>query len=408
MKDLFIDCSAGVSGDMLLAGFLDLGVPSYIIDKPLDLLGLRNDYSLKYEDCKSFNLRGVKVFVEDKCLKSEYSNWADIRQLINNSELNNFLKKSVLKVFNLLAEAEAYVHGIDVDMVHFHEVGAIDSIVDITGVCAAVEYLNLENIFCNFPAAGSGFVETSHGVLPVPVPAVLELARRHKIKLFFNEKFSGELTTPTGLALLIALADFVKKPSSLAIDSIGIGLGHKELDRPNLLRIFLLNADEGSSSEKKSEILQWEEVVLQQAWIDDASPEDLAILTTQLRNNGAIEVASQSIQMKKGRIGVCLTAITLPSNAKKLRMIWLSFGTTIGLRENLEGRWVLPRRAGTCTTEFGEVRVKQVRRPNGNVTFKIEHDELSRISLKRSISVDEVRKMVSLELENFQPNEDWK
>ncbi len=407
MKSLFIDCSNGVSGDMLLGGLIDLGVPYDVINKPLESLGFSEDYALKYEESKSFNLRGIKVSVEDRSSNQKHRKWIDIQKMIVSSGLNSILKDRVLKVFGILADAESFVHGIQKDEVHFHEIGAIDSLVDIIGVCAAVEYLNLKYIICDYPPAGSGFVNTSHGQLPVPVPAVVELAKTHNIKLFSNEHLCGELTTPTGLALLIALGDDFGKPPFFDIHSIGIGLGHREVNRPNFLRIFLLEGNIFSSNKNILEGPRWEEVVVQQAWVDDSSAEDLSHLSNQLRLFGAIEVISQSIQMKKGRLGLSITAISKANDKDKLRKAWLSFGSTIGVREHVEERWVLPRRLGKCSTIFGELSVKQVCRPDGKLTLKIEHDELSRISLERSVSLDCVRNEVAKSLETFLPDEEW-
>ncbi len=407
MKSLFIDCSNGVSGDMLLGGLIDLGVPPEIINEPLKSLGLSNDYEFIYKESKTFNLRGIKVSIEDRNLNYKYKNWIDIKNLISSSNLNISLRDKILKVFGILAEAESFVHGIDVEHVHFHEIGCIDSLVDIVGVCAAVEYLNLKCVLCDYPPAGSGFVQTSHGRLPVPVPAVVELAKNHNIRLIADKNLEGEVTTPTGLALLIVLGNAFQRPSFFEINSIGIGLGQNKFNRPNLLRIFLLDGDIYSPIEKNLKGAQWESIVIQQAWIDDSSPEDLALLSNQLREHGAIEVISYPVQMKKGRLGVSITAIANANNKDKVRSAWFSFGSTIGLREHVEGRWVLPRRTGKCSTIFGELSVKQVCRPDGKLTFKVEHDELTRISLERSVSVNYVREEIYKSLEKFLPEEEW-
>ncbi|WP_269622512.1 nickel pincer cofactor biosynthesis protein LarC [Prochlorococcus marinus] len=406
MQDLFIDCSTGISGDMLLAGLIDLGVPIEVIKKPMTVLGLDNAYSLSIENSKSFDLRGCKVLVKDEEHSSKNRIWVDIRNLIMRSSLKSSLKDKILKVFKILAEAESSVHGIEIDKVHFHEIGAIDSIVDIAGVCAAIEYLNPRNLYCSSLQAGSGVVSTSHGILPVPAPAVLELAKNHQIELTSSKNTSdGELTTPTGLALMIVLADYFEKPNNLMIDSIGIGLGHRTLDRPNLLRICLLNINHIST--KTIEGFIWEEVILQETWIDDSSPEDISFLINQLRESGAIEVSSQAIQMKKGRLGFCVKALVKANDAKNIRNVWFSFGTTVGVREKVEGRWILPRRIGTCLTSYGKVLVKQVRRPNGQLTIKVEHDELNRIALQKGVTLENVRKEVSFAFDTFTPDEDW-
>ncbi len=403
MKNLFIDCSLGVSGDMLLAALIDLGVPLEEINRPLELLGLKGSYSLIVDESKSCGLRGLKVTVEEKAFNTKHRTWLDIRGLIENSSLPRTLKKKVLNIFKLLAETEASVHGVNVDQVHFHELSCIDSLVDIVGVCSSLEYLAPEIIFWDYPPAGSGLVETSHGSLLVPVPAVLQLAAKHNVRLISDDNASGELTTPTGIALMIGLADTFGKPDFFEIDSIGIGLGHRELVRPNLLRACLLKKFDC----KPSDGLKWQEIAVQESWIDDATPEDLSFLVDRLRNAGALEVISQPIQMKKGRLGVSIKVIAKPKDLVKLRLVWFEFSSSIGIREKIEGRWILSRRIGTCLTSYGKILVKQVRRPDGNLTLKAEHDELCRISLANGVSVEEVRKEIILSSDTFVEDEDW-
>ncbi len=397
MKNLFIDCSLGVSGDMLLASLIDLGVPLDVINRPLKELGMEGAYSLIVEESKSFSLRGIKVSVEEKGYNAKYKTWLDIRALIETSSLSRTLKEKVLKIFKLLAEAEAYVHGVNIDEVHFHELSCIDSLVDIVGVCSSLEYLSPETVFWDYPPAGSGFVETSHGLLPVPVPAVLQLANKYDVKLISDKKTCGELTTPTGIALMIGLANIFGKPDSFQINSIGVGLGHRELNRPNFLRACLLKTLDCTSLN----CLTWEEIGLQETWIDDASPEDISFLVDRLRSLGALEVITQSIQMKKGRLGVSIKVLAKPNDLTKLRLAWCEFGTSIGVREKIEGRWVLSRRTGTCLTAYGKVFVKQVQRPDGKLTLKAEHDELCRISILKGVSLEEVRKAIGLSSETF-------
>ena len=403
MKNLFIDCSLGVSGDMLLATLIDLGVPLEVINKPLELLGLEGFYSLRIDESKSLGIRGLKAFVKEESYCSKYRTWLDIRELIENSSLTKNLKEKILKIFKLLAEAEACVHGVNIDQVHFHELSCIDSLVDIIGVCSSFDYLAPDFVFWDYPPAGSGVVETFHGILPVPVPAVLELAKKHNVKLISDEKTPGELTTPTGLALMIGLADSFGKPDSFEIYSLGIGLGHRELNRPNFLRVCLLKTLEC----KFSDCLQLEDIAVQESWIDDASPEDLSFLIDRLRNSGAVEVISQPIHMKKGRVGMSIKALVKPQDLEKLRLVWFEFGSSLGVREKIEGRWVLSRRRGSCLTKYGKILVKQVRKPDGNLTLKAEHDELCRISLEKGVSLEVVRKEIILSSDNFVEDEDW-
>ena len=408
MTALFVDCPTGLAGDMLLAAFLDLGVPRAVIEAPLAGLGLEQGYALTVAEDRSAGLRGLRLSVEGLDLESPGRLWHDIRALIMEADWSEPLRARVLTVFKALAEAEAAVHGHPIEQVHFHEVGMIDALVDVVGVCAAVEHLAPEQIVCAVPPAGRGKTATAHGFLPVPVPAVLELARRHQICLEVGDDLPAcELTTPTGLALMAVLAERFGQPPSLRINAIGVGLGHRTLDRPNILRICELDGFARERSEEEMAGLRWQPVVVQEAWIDDATPEDVAVFSDQLRDAGALDVVSEQVQMKKGRQGVSVKALVTAEQAPGLRVVWFSQGTTLGVREHSHGRWLLPRRGGSCPTPWGSVRVKQVRRPQGILTVKPEHDDLLRLSVETGHSLEELRREVLLASEDFVADEDW-
>jgi len=384
---LHIDCPTGVAGDMLLSALLDLGVPAEVIEAALADLGLAGLYQLTSEESQSAGLRGLRITVKALEPDPPHRQWADIRQRIEAATLTPALQQRVLAVFEALAEAEAAVHGTSPDLVHFHEVGAMDALVDVVGVCAAMEHLEPLRVTCTPPPAGHGSVTSAHGRLPVPVPAVLELARRRQIPLRHDGDLpAGELTTPTGLALLSVLVDHFSPPQQLMPGAIGIGLGHRELDRPNLLRLIQLQsqipAQESAApgTDGVDPLPRWQPLVVQEAWIDDATPEDLALLLTALQQGGALDAASTPLQMKKGRPGQSVTALVRPDRAAALREIWFGSSPTIGLRERDQGRWLLPRRHGTLHTPWGALRAKQVRRPDGSCTVKPEADDLQRLS----------------------------
>ena len=384
---LHIDCPTGVAGDMLLAALLDLGVPAAVIESALADLGLAGLYQLSSEERCSAGLRGLRITVTALEPDPPHRQWLDIRQRIEAATLNPALQQRVLAVFEALAQAEATVHGTSPDSVHFHEVGAIDALVDVVGVCAAMQHLAPARITCTAPPAGHGSVKTAHGRLPVPVPAVLELARRHQIPLRHDRDLPpGELTTPTGLALLSVLVDHFSPPQRFTPGAIGIGLGHRELDRPNLLRLIQLQSQipaqetAAPATDGVDPLPRWQPLVVQEAWIDDATPEDLALLLTALLRGGAVDAASTPLQMKKGRLGQSVTALVRPDGAAALREIWFGSSPTIGLRERDQGRWLLPRRNGILHTPWGSLRAKQVRRPDGSCTVKPEADDLQRLS----------------------------
>ena len=399
---LHIDCPTGLAGDMLLAGLLDLGVPMDVIETPLAQLGLKDRVRLDLEETRSGGLRGRRLSVVGLESDPPHRHWAEIRSQLQNAPLEPRLQQTVMAVFTALAEAEATVHGQPPESVHFHEVGAIDSIVDVVGVCAAIHHLAPQRISCDPPPAGRGSVNTAHGLLPVPVPAVLELARAHQVPLRQDPSLpEGELTTPTGLALVSVLAESFTAPPLFTPSAIGIGLGHRQLDRPNLVRICL---GQGESSTPELEP-HWQPLVVQEAWIDDASAEDIAWLLDRLRQGGAVDVACQSLQMKKGRAGVAVTALVSTEQAQTLRRIWFEAGPSIGLRERQQGRWLLPRRAGMLATPWGALKAKQVQRPDGRCTVKPEADALQQLSQTSGCSVADLR--AAAQAASFESEEPW-
>ncbi len=408
MTALFIDCSTGLAGDMILAACLNLGVPKKVIEEPFLSLGFGNSFFVKVEDGVTFGIKGLRVTVEGIEKDSLPRSFGEISKIINQSCWKDSLKEKVLKVYTTLADAEGVVHGEPLEKVHFHELGSLEALFDVVGVCAAFEYLNPSQIICSFPAAGSGTVNTSHGLMPVPVPVVLELAKKHKINLLGGDQYpKGELTTPTGLALMACFSNFFGQPSSFGVKKIGVGLGHRDFGCPNFLRITLIDSIEESGFKEDISSPIWQSLIFQEAWIDDASAEDLSALINKLRNSGALEVVSQSVQMKKGRQGVSVKAILKPEQAQGLRKIWFLHSTTIGLREYSSGRWVLPRRLGSCSTRFGLLSAKQVLHPDGRLTIKPEHDELIRISSETGKSLEEVRNEFYNSVDKFSSKEDW-
>jgi uncharacterized protein (DUF111 family) len=227
-----LDCPTGLAGNMLLAALLDLGLPEATIEAPLAALGLEGRYRLRIEERRSGGLRGLHLDVEALEAQPHHRPWGALRQQIQAAPLAPALRQKVLAVFGLLAEAEASVHGHAAEAVAFHEVGAIDALVDIVGVCAGLLHLGVEQLVCGVPPAGHGSVTTAHGALPLPAPAVLEIARRRGLPLGSSEGFPpGELTTPTGLALAAVWAQrFGPAPSAVPL-RVGVGLGTRQLDR---------------------------------------------------------------------------------------------------------------------------------------------------------------------------------
>ena len=392
MNIALLDCPTGLAGNMLLAALFDLGVPEAVVHEPLAALGLQDAYRLELEERRSGGLRGLHLDVQLLEAQPHHRHWGVLRGQLEAAPWPEALRQKVLAVFSLLAEAEAAVHGHPPEQVHFHEVGAIDALVDVIGVCAALMWLKVDELVCSPPPAGHGTVRTAHGLLPLPAPAVLEIARQKAIPLASSEGMpAGELTTPTGLALAACWANRFGIPPTYIPKAVGVGLGSRSLDRPNLLRISLGAAAETSGAQGGA---QQQTLLLQQAQIDDASAEDLAFLAEALRQAGALEVFSQSIAMKKGRSGTLLCALAEPEVVEALRAVWWRHSTSLGLREQLQQRWRLPRRIVQLQTPLGEVRLKQAQRPDGSWRGKPEHDDLIELAQRHQLSIEAVRQQV--------------
>jgi len=257
---------------------------------------------------------------------------------------------------------------------------------------------------------GKGFVHTEHGKLSVPPPAVIELIRQKSIKVLSSRgSIEGELSTPTGIALLVNLVDYLEPPLKFSINSYGVGIGSLKFPFPNLVRVYKISSFENSSFNDSVHISpKCEEISIQEAWIDDQTPEDISNFVEKLRIEGAYDVSYQAISMKKNRIGFSIQAI-LPIEKKEFfRRLWFDYSNTIGVRERTQSRWILLRRRGECSTIFGNIKVKQTLKPDGSIIMKPENDEVLRLNLKHKKSTYEIRKIIKESSKKFRAFENWK
>jgi len=256
---------------------------------------------------------------------------------------------------------------------------------------------------------GKGFVHTEHGKLSVPPPAVIELIRQKSIKvLSSHDSIEGELSTPTGIALLANLVDYLEPPSKYSINSYGVGIGNLNFPFPNLVRVYKITSFNNSSINNGQISPKREEIIIQEAWIDDQTPEDISNFVEKLRIEGAYDVSYQAINMKKNRVGFSIQAI-LPIEKKEcFRRLWFNYSNTIGVRERTQSRWILLRRRGECSTTFGNIKVKQTLKPDGSITMKPENDEVLRLKLEHKISTEEIRKIIKDSSKKFKAFENWK
>ena len=409
MEEYLIDCAPGISGDMLLGALYDLGIPQDSIEKTLISLGLKEFYKLSFNEAKSSSIRGIKTQIE-VVDNSICRDWRGIRDLIIKGNLEVDLEKKIISVFQSLAEAESKVHGIDCNDVHFHEIGSIDSLVDIIGVCTGFYYLKPKIIYCNIPSLGKGFAKTEHGIISIPSPAVIELVTKNNLKICSNStQIDGELSTPTGIALLLNLIDSFEYPHEYQINSYGVGIGSRKLSYPNLTRVMRINSEDKKTTRKKNKLSspKFAEICIQEAWIDDQSSEEISSFVQILRKEGALDVCHNTINMKKGRIGHAVKAILPIEKEDYFRNLWFTLTNTIGIREERQGRWTLLRRKGYCITDFGKLQFKQVMLPDGRIKLKPENDEIFLLQKKLKKSADEIKLIINKSMKDFIPTEEW-
>jgi uncharacterized protein (TIGR00299 family) protein len=386
VKILYFDCFAGIAGDMTVAALLDLGVPFEVVREAVESLPLpRSSYSLAVERTSRKGIAATRfvVHVEEH---QPHRHYAGIAAMIEESTLPEGVKDKAQRIFFRLAEAEAKVHGVDIERVHFHEVGAVDSIIDIVGAAAALEWFGVDAIHGAPLPLGSGFVETAHGRLPVPAPATAELLRGIPVH---GEAGAGERVTPTGAAILAALADGFGRAPAMTVTGIGCGAGTKDFDdMPNVLRLFLGEADSG---------LQRDEVAVIETHIDDMNPEILGHVLERLMEAGALDAAYSPLQMKKNRPAVKLTVIARPEGRDELASLVLRETSAIGVRFYPAARLKLAREKEERPTSLGAVTVKVIRDGETVVRVTPEYDACRRIAAERGMPLLEVYRIVERE-----------
>jgi uncharacterized protein (TIGR00299 family) protein len=381
MKTLYLDCQAGIAGDMTVAALLDLGVPLEYLQTELTRLPLPHTaFRLETEPCRRHGIAATR-FVVHEAEHQPHRHYTDIAALIEASSLTEPVKERAQRIFFRLAEAEAKVHGMDIGQVHFHEVGAIDSLVDIVGAAICLEYLSVGKIFASPLPLGSGFVETAHGLLPVPAPATAELLRGLPVH---DRIGPGERVTPTGAAIIAALINGIGIPAGFTTEKIGYGAGTKDFDdTPNILRAFL-----GTSGRPLSR----EEIVVIETNIDDSSPEALGYAMERFLTEGALDVWFTPIQMKKNRPAVMLSILASAADSDRLSQTVFTETTAIGLRSYPVSRNVLERRIEERQTRFGPVRFKVT-----DYGAKPEFDDCRRIATEQGLPLREVCRLLDRE-----------
>lgn len=348
MRTAYFDCFNGAAGDMIVGGLLDAGASFQELEKELAKLALP-DCRISAEKVKKQGISATQFRVHTGTGAKPHRHLKHITELIAAASLAPAIRDTAIRIFTRLAEAEAKIHGTTIEKVHFHEVGAIDAFIDIVGTCAALNLLGVERIVCSPIPVGGGNIQCEHGIMPVPAPATAELLRGMPIAA---TQEPGELCTPTGAAILTTLASEFQAMPSMTVSTVGYGAGTREgKTRPNVLRVVIGDAEGMPSGE-------FEQVMLLETNLDDATPQVLGYCMERLIEAGALDAWTQPIQMKKQRSAVLLSVLCRPADAAAMEQVLFRETPTLGIRRRPVERRTLPRRIELVNTKFGEIRVK--------------------------------------------------
>ena len=382
MKIAIIDCFAGISGDMTLGALINAGVPVKHIVTEIKKLGL-SDFEIKTKTTQRHNISATKVDVFFDKKKQPDRKYLSIKQMISDSGLTENIKKKALKAFKLLGDAESKIHEKEINQIHFHEVGAVDSIVDLIGSIIGFDYLGIKKIY-GFPVPlGTGFTKTEHGTMPVPSPAAIEILKNYPV---LHKSSDFEMTTPTGATLLKLLVDEIT-PDQLNYKPISIsyGSGSKQtLQWPNLLRLII--------AEEKSNINE-DRLVMIESNIDDLNPEIYPYVMDKILKAGAKDVFLTNIVMKKGRPGIKISVIADINLQTAIEKILFEFTTTLGIRKHIINRTVLPRASKTIKTKFGNMKVKVIE-INRKKIIRPEYEECKKLADEKGINILDIYRAI--------------
>lgn len=368
MKIAYFDCFAGISGDMLLGALVDAGVSWTFLKEQLALLNI-DGFSVNLEETTRNGLRGKKVTVkslnEQPCRTLN-----DIVTILKNTSLEPRITNKAIQVFRTLAKAEAQIHNKTINEIHFHEVGAIDAIVDIVGSIVGIDALGIDKIYASALNTGRGFIKCEHGTIPCPAPATLEILKGVPV---YSSGIESELVTPTGAAIIKTLADSFGSVPGMTVIKTGYGAGSRELAIPNLLRLIVGESDEQSNQEQ---------IVVLESTIDDSSPELIAYTKECLLKAGALDCYSTPAFMKKNRPGFSLTVLSKNSDVDKLLAIIFRETNTLGVRINKQYRALLKRELISVDSKYGPVKVKLAYHNNKLVNIAPEYEDCKRLALE--------------------------
>jgi pyridinium-3,5-bisthiocarboxylic acid mononucleotide nickel chelatase len=368
-KIAYFECVSGASGNMILGALLDAGLPLNVLQEELDKLSVAGfELVITHVSRQGISATHVDVETEETHVHRHLRHIVDI---LEQSHLNEQVKADCQRIFTRLAEAEAKVHNTTVEKIHFHEVGALDAIVDIVGAVAGLRKLGVQRIYASPFTLGTGFITCAHGRIPVPVPATVELLQGKPVR---HTEIEAELVTPTGAAILSTLAEQFGPAPAMQIAKVGYGAGTRELAIPNALRLFIGHVDDTAA------MYEQDSVVVLEANIDDMNPEVYEYVFERLFALGALDVYTTPIIMKKNRPGILLSVLVSPALRNAATELLLKETTTIGVRWQEMQRAKARREVVTVTTHYGEVRVKISRIGEQVVTIAPEYEDCKHLA----------------------------
>ena len=397
MKVLYFDCFAGAAGDMILGALLDAGLPFEELRRALGSLAV-DGWDVSVDRVLKTGVSATKFRVHEHAHQGSgigeqgsghhhthvhdhgHHSLTEIFSAIDRSSLSASGKARAIKMFKRLGEAEAAIHGMPIEKVHLHEVGAVDSIIDIVGAVFALEWFNADRIVVSPMNVGGGMVKSAHGVFPVPAPATLALLKDAPV---YSSGIQQELLTPTGALILTEYASEFGPVPAMKIQKVGYGAGDRELkETPNVVRVLVGEAGDSSTSMT---------VTVLECEIDDMNPQIYGVLMDKLYQAGALEVFYVSVQMKKNRPGTLMTIVAKPEDREAMTEIVFRESTTIGIRHQELSRECLDREMVTVTTSLGPVRFKVARRDGRVLNAQPEFEDLAKLSEQRGIPIKDVQ-----------------
>jgi uncharacterized protein (TIGR00299 family) protein len=382
MRTLYFDCFAGISGDMTLGALVDAGVDARALKDKLALLDL-DCYGIEFETVDRSGISATRAVVDVTNDEKPHRHLRDVLAIIEGSRLDDSVKQRASEIFKRLAEAEARVHNVAVERVHFHEVGAVDAIVDVVGACIGFELLGVERFAASALHVGSGTVSMEHGRFPVPPPAVAELLRGAPV---YSTEIKGELVTPTGAAIVATVCESFGPLPRMRVEASGYGAGAREYEKfPNVLRV-IVGEDEDAGAGVEGDRGD-EELTVVETNLDDASPQVLGHLMEQALASGALDCYFTNVQMKKGRPGALVSILCLPREREAMMGLLFEETPTLGVRSYEVRRRALERESVTVETEFGRIAVKVGRMSGRVLSATPEYEECRETALRAGVAL---------------------